>query len=388
MFQKVNDWLSDRGGRFFRSGEAGHNAGGAYYASQEAEQAYGGMGTAAQDAEGLGDTARTAAADTMNTEGNDPYGGRVPYRSQKDLQADAEMQRRREAEEQARQQQAAYQQQQQTQAYPQASAQTAYQQPSNILPFPGMIRGPEGNLYAHVEYIVLLRSRNECTRIIEYIKANASVFLNMEFIANDSERQRCVDMLSGAAYTLGCRLNKISQRGVYLISSPSVYVVLDPAMQKYAASVEAQNYVRPEYAGYQQQPFNNPQTFAFAAQPTSGFPGQQPMGFAPQPAQTAPGYGMDARQTGGYQAQHGMGYAAPQNTGYAGQPAANAGYTPRQAGYAAPRQSAAFGLGAQANAYRQPSETEYPQEQQDAAYVAGARPENVPQRRRTAAYNL
>ena len=383
MFQKVNDWLSDHGGRFFRSGEAGHNAGGAYYASQEAEQAYGGMGAAAQDTDG--DTARTAAADTMNAEGNDPYGGRVPYRSQKQMQADAEQQRRREAEEQARQQQAAYQQQQQTQAYPQAAASAAYQQPSNILPFPGMIRGPEGNLYAHVEYIVLLRSRNECTRIIEYIKANASVFLNMEFIANDSERQRCVDMLSGAAYTLGCRLNKISQRGVYLISSPSVYVVLDPAMQKYAASADAQNYVRPEYAGYQQQPFNNPQAFAFAAQPTAGFPGQQPMGFAPQPA---PGYGMDARQTGAYQAQHGMGYAAARQTGYADQPAANAGYAPRQAEFAAaPRQNAAFGLGAQANAYRQPTETEYPQEQ-NTAYVAGARPENVPQRRRTAAYNL
>ena len=137
MFQKVNDWLSDHGGRFFRSGEAGHNAGGAYYASQEAEQAYGGMGAAAQDTEG--DTARTAAADTMNAEGNDPYGGRVPYRSQKQMQADAEQQRRREAEEQARQQQAAYQQQQQTQAYPQAAASAAYQQPSNILPFPGML---------------------------------------------------------------------------------------------------------------------------------------------------------------------------------------------------------------------------------------------------------
>ena len=62
----------------------------------------------------------------------------------------------------------------------------------------------------------------------------------MEFIASDSERQRCVDMLSGAAYTLGCALNKISPRGIYLISSPSVRVVLDPAMQKFTAAPEAQ----------------------------------------------------------------------------------------------------------------------------------------------------
>ena len=87
-------------------------------------------------------------------------------------------------------------------------------------------------------------------------------------------------------------------------------------------------------------------------------------------------------------AEMGMGYAAARQTGYADQPAANAGYAPRQAEFAAaPRQNAAFGLGAQANAYRQPTETEYPQEQ-NTAYVAGARPENVPQRRRTAAYNL
>jgi FtsZ-interacting cell division protein YlmF len=118
-----------------------------------------------------------------------------------------EDQRRQQMEQQSRRQQAA-QQQQRTQAFNrQGPQQPAYQQPqspqqqSNVLPFPGMIRGPEGNLYAHVEYIVLLRNRNECTKVIEYIKSNASVFLNMEFIANDSERQRCVDMLSGAAYT-------------------------------------------------------------------------------------------------------------------------------------------------------------------------------------------
>ena len=383
MFQKVNDWLSDRGGRFFRSGEAGHNAGGAYYASQEAEQAYGGMGTAAQDAEGLGDTARTAAADTMNTEGNDPYGGRVPYRSQKDLQADAEMQRRREAEEQARQQQAAYQQQQQTQAYPQASAQTAYQQPSNILPFPGMIRGPEGNLYAHVEYIVLLRSRNECTRIIEYIKANASVFLNMEFIANDSERQRCVDMLSGAAYTMGCKLNKISQRGIYLISSPNVRVMLDPAMQKFAATPESQGYVRPEYA--------NPAAYQTGA-PMAGYAAQAGGGYATGVQPQTPRYATGARtaayanQTnatmGGYAAQTNAARPAPvaaQTQQYAAQQAASYAAGGQTSPYAA-QQAASYAAGGQtsqfaaqqAASYAVGAQTSQFAAQQAASYAAGA----------------
>ena len=65
-------------------------------------------------------------------------------------------------------------------------------------------------------------------------------------------------MLSGAAYTLGCALNKISPRGIYLISAPTVKVVLDPAMQKAAAAPEAQGYARQRYeqegysAGYTQ----------------------------------------------------------------------------------------------------------------------------------------
>ena len=39
-----------------------------------------------------------------------------------------------------------------------------------------MQRAADGSVYAHVEYIVLLRSRNECKDVIAYIKSNASVF--------------------------------------------------------------------------------------------------------------------------------------------------------------------------------------------------------------------
>ena len=256
VFQKFNGWLNDRGIQTPRGGDAGKISGNAYYASQGAQQAYGSLQRPAQDAQAIADsmaagsaTGRTQPVDRFSGDASDKYGGRVPYRSQKDMQAESDAQRQ-QAEDQQRRQQAAMAQQKGQQfgraPAPQA-AQPAYQQPSNVLPFPGMTRSPEGSYYAHVEYVVLLRSRNECTKVIEYIKANASVFLNMEFIANDSERQRCVDMLSGAAYTLGCNLSKISQRGIYLISSPSVYVVIDPALQKFAAVPESQGYVRPEY---------------------------------------------------------------------------------------------------------------------------------------------
>ena len=241
IFRKVGDWLTEKSDRFIR-GESEMSNG--YYGSREAEQAYSNMGAEQPEAD-HGDM--EAGEDTGHKPSGDPfgygggeYGGRVPYRSRYD--------REREAQQQP--QQPPYQQQPSVQQPIQAQgmqmgmqppvqrpmaqqqmnmgqqpgyAQGYAQQPmGNVVPFPGMQRGQDGSVYAHVEYIVLLRSRNECKDVIAYIKLNASVFLNMEFIASDNERQRCVDMLSGAAYTLGCALNKISPRGIYLISSPSL----------------------------------------------------------------------------------------------------------------------------------------------------------------------
>lgn len=356
MFQKVNDWLTDKSDRFARNGDANRTANAAYYASSEAEQAYGGMrkpmadGAPTSDTSTAGnETGRTTSVDRFSGDASDKYAGRVPYRSQRDIQAEADTQRQ-QMEEQARRQQTA-QQQRQAQQFGRAPAQAAYQQPQqqgNIVQFPGMIRGPEGNLYAHVEYVVLLRSRNECTKVIEYIKANASVFLNMEFIANDSERQRCVDMLSGAAYTLGCQLNKISQRGIYLISSPSVCVVIDPAMQKYATAPEAQSYIRPEYSGYGGYGAGA-QTSAYAAQQGAGgyAAGTRASAYGAQAA--ASGYTADTRATG---------YAAQQpNAGGYGTGAAvgarTAAYGAGQGGYTSGARTAAYGTqaGAQTSAY-------------------------------------
>ena len=307
IFRRIGDWLTEKSERFIRGESDGT---GGYYATREAEQAYGGMGMdqePVQDGMEGEEAPRRQPLDPFG-HGEGEYGGRVPYRSRYDLE------REREAQQAAAQRQAPAQQppqpqmpqqqqapvqppygQQQGYAQPQGYArqqsfpqqQAGYdrapqqqgysQQTSNVVPFPGMQRAADGSVYAHVEYIVLLRSRNECKDVIAYIKTNASVFLNMEFIASDSERQRCVDMLSGAAYTLGCALNKISPRGIYLISSPSVRVVLDPAMQKFTSAPEAQGYARQHYegdgyryGGYQQAAEPEPQ------QPVAGFSSGSP----------------------------------------------------------------------------------------------------------------
>lgn len=278
MFSKVGSWITDRSDRFIR-GEAG--APGSYYGSSEAEQVYGQMGHEPQEEmddtqEIAGETSRRNTFDSFDRAGKD-YGGRVPYRSQRDMQQqqmalETERQRQLRAEQTRayapapnQPPQPPYSQNPQVgvQGYGQAPGGYApppnaalRQQPaagpgSNVVVFPGLQQTPEGGACTHMEYIVLLRNRNECTKVIEYIKSHASVFLNMEFIASDGERQRCVDMLSGAAYTLGCAFNKISPRGIYLISAPSVYVVIDPALQKYTSAPEAQGFVRQNYeSGY------------------------------------------------------------------------------------------------------------------------------------------
>ena len=313
IFRKLGNWLTEKSDRFVRGG---NDPEGGYYASAEDEQAY-----AAAGGEEMQDTAEQPVREPLDPfgRGEGEYGGRVPYRSRYD--------REREAQQAAQQMQNVSpepfagqaqpmqaqpmmgraqpvgqaqpvmgQSQPVQQMQPMGQTQQAY---GNVVPFPGMQHTADGTVYAHVEYVVLLRSRNECKDVIAYIKSNASVFLNMEFIASDSERQRCVDMLSGAAYTLGCALNKISPRGIYLISSPSVRVVLDPAMQKFTAAPEAQGYTQ-QRQGYengfavQQEPQN--ETQFSAGSPTTRFQAQ-----AAQQTPTSFGSVMAGNATGMYQ---------------------------------------------------------------------------------------
>ena len=292
IFQKIGSWLTEKSDRFIRGDVQDE-----FEPEQEQEE---------PEAEA---TLREPLDPFGRGEGE--YGGRVPYRSRADLEHEAReaqlkqqqaqqaaqhaalqqhMQQQQAMQQQQMMQQNAYQQPVQPMQQPQ---QAAYQQQSNVVQFPGMNAAQDGSVYAHVEYVVLLRSRQECKDVIAYIKSNASVFLNMEFIASDSERQRCVDMLSGAAYTLGCALNKISPRGIYLISSPSVRVVLDPAMQKFTAAPEAQ--------GYTQQPQQQPEQ---EAQPQPVAAGSFTTRFQAQGAQRMPtsfGSVMAGNATGMYQ---------------------------------------------------------------------------------------
>ncbi len=248
----------------------------------------------------------------------------VPYQAQQMQQAQYQQEQAQQQaaayqaqQVQAQQQAAAYQAQAQQQAYQaqqaqaqaqaqqaQAQQQAAAPQGTNVVTFPGMQSTPDGMVYAHVEYIVQMTSRNQCRNVIDCIRSNASVFLNMEMITNINERQRCVDMLSGAAYALGCALNKISPQGVYLISASSVRVMMDAATQKLAATPDVRSFARQSYD-------QEPSRYAAQSQQNS-----QPMVEEPEPQQ--PGGFSSGSPTQRFQSQGANGMSVSFGTAMAG----------------------------------------------------------------------
>ncbi len=174
-----------------------------------------------------------------------------------------------------------------------------------VVPFPGVMSDAAGNTYAHELQILQLRDRDECRAIIEHLKNNCTVALNMDNIASDTEKQRCVDMLSGAAYTLNCNISRISTRGVYLISPASVRVQQDEATRRLngAARQAGQKPSRAHsYASSRsaQQEGYEAQDGGYAAYPPQG-------GYAPQ--EESQGYQNPYENDGEYRT---AGYYAPE----------------------------------------------------------------------------
>jgi FtsZ-interacting cell division protein YlmF len=276
VLQRVTGWLTGKGAYGAQAAYGGNRPRG-YYGSPEAEDAYGSMygGRTFDAPEESAPQAGNPSADRFSG-GADPYNGRVPYRSQHDAYQEQEDYR------QSQQPDLRHRRQDAQPGYQQAPEQPQYRQAGNVVDFPVQQEAAP----AHVEYVILLRSRNECTKVIEYIKSNASVFLNMEYIANEGERQRCVDMLSGAAYTLGCQLHKISNRGIYLIASPYVRVMIDPAMKRFNTAAEAPAY--PQQTGEYppvSEPEWNPQYAQEAAYAQYEAPAQAAAPYAQQQRQ-------------------------------------------------------------------------------------------------------
>ncbi|NLB91541.1 MAG: cell division protein SepF [Clostridiales bacterium] len=111
--------------------------------------------------------------------------------------------------------------------------QTGYAEENNMVPFPGVSMDQLPQQLQNIQtQIIQLKSRETCKVIIEALRNNAAVLINMESIASDLEKQRCVDMLGGAAYTLNCQISKVSVKGVYMISPVNITIEMDEATMR------------------------------------------------------------------------------------------------------------------------------------------------------------
>ena len=92
-----------------------------------------------------------------------------------------------------------------------------------------------GRAYTHMERVVQLVSVSACFRVIEFMRNGESVIVNTENIASETDTQRCLDLLAGAAFTMGSSMTKITQlKRAYLIAPQTVMVMADVAVNNWA----------------------------------------------------------------------------------------------------------------------------------------------------------
>ena len=192
----------------------------------------------------------------------------------------------------------------QPQPQPAPQPQPQQQAPDNISFMPGnYVDGSRA--YVHVERITQLVSFQACYRIIEFMKTGESVIVNTESIPNEAEVIRCIDMLSGAAYTLGCSITKITTvKRAYLISPPTVQVLADVFIKRMSdrrnedgARRRTGRYADEPSRSYGEETAYSPNAYAQSSYGQGGYE---------QPQQMAAGYGsyapaQDFGQTSAYQ---------------------------------------------------------------------------------------
>ncbi len=82
--------------------------------------------------------------------------------------------------------------------------------------FPGTVVDQEGNTYAMTLRVAQVTSFVSCYHLLEFMNNDETVIINIEQITDVMEANRCIDMIFGAAYALGHRLERIAARSVYI----------------------------------------------------------------------------------------------------------------------------------------------------------------------------
>ena len=97
--------------------------------------------------------------------------------------------------------------------------------PNNVSYMPNLYVDEHGDAFRHVERLTQPMSASTCYRLIEFMRNGETVIVNTELIQDERENQRCLDLLYGAAYTMGCTFTRISAKSIYVIAPSTVSVI-------------------------------------------------------------------------------------------------------------------------------------------------------------------
>lgn len=96
--------------------------------------------------------------------------------------------------------------------------------PDNISYMPGGVIGSDGKEYLHTVRIAQITGVPDCYTLMRSMRNNETVIVNLDMVPDNSEIDRCLDLLFGASYALQCQFNLVSSRNIYLLTPATIQV--------------------------------------------------------------------------------------------------------------------------------------------------------------------
>ena len=96
--------------------------------------------------------------------------------------------------------------------------------PDNILYMPGGVIGQDGKEYLHTIRVAQITGVPDCYALMHSMRNNETVIVNLDMMPDNSEIDRCLDLLFGASYALQCQFNLVSSRNIYLLTPATIQV--------------------------------------------------------------------------------------------------------------------------------------------------------------------
>lgn len=131
--------------------------------------------------------------------------------------------------------------------------------PDNISYMPGAIVGKDGRQYLHTLRIAQITGVPDCYVLMQSMRNNETVVVNLDMVPDPAEIDRCLDLLFGASYALQCQFHHVSTRNIYLLTPATVQVESAENLRR-RSEYEAENrWPDPSNLNYRQYAAYEPQ---------------------------------------------------------------------------------------------------------------------------------